>query len=429
MVQVRTALSIEEAISKTMIDDVSQPTETVALMDSLNRFLAKDILATEHVPAFDRALYDGYAIRAADTILATKENPIEVEVIETIGAGSTFSESVQPFQAVRIMTGAEIPASCDAVVMLEDVSEYKHNGKMKIAISKVVQSGERIFKRGSELKKGMTIGRQGAQITPGLIGLLATFGFHKVAVKKKPVVGVLATGSELLNIDEPLVAGKIRNSNSYMLMSQIEQAGGEAVDLGKLEDNLEKSVEVIKGALQRVDILMTTGGVSVGDFDYLPSIYARLNATVLFNKIAMRPGSVTTVAKLGAQYLFGLSGNPSASFIGFELFVRPVIHQRLGSSIPHLLAVQARLGEDYLTPNNFTQIIRMKLVVECGEISVVSNGLNMSNSITSLAGADALAILPPTTKGYRKGDLVDVLLLTMQKGQENSVFGGDQDDN
>ena len=427
MVQLRTAMSIGEAISKTMIDDVSQPTETVGLMESVNRFLADDLMATENVPAFDRALYDGYAIRAEDTINATNESPVVLEVIATIGAGSIYSAPVNSSQAVRIMTGAEIPSNCNAVIMLEDVRELNDNGHLKIAITKVVGNGERIFKRGSELKKGTTIALQGTQITPGLIGMLATFGFHKVSVKKKPVVGVLATGSELLNINEPLMAGKIRNSNSYMLMSQIEQAGGEAVDLGKLEDNLEKSVRVIKEALQRVDILITTGGVSVGDFDYLPSIYDQLNATVLFNKIAMRPGSVTTVAKLGKQYLFGLSGNPSASFIGFELFVRPIIRKRLGSKTPHLLAVQAKLMEDFRVANNFTQLIRAKCVVGNGELFVVSNGLNMSNSITSLAGADALVILPPTIQGYKKGDLVNVLMLSIQKGQDRSVFGGDED--
>jgi molybdopterin molybdochelatase len=157
----------------------------------------------------------------------------------------------------------------------------------------------------------------GTRITPGIIGLLATFGYSELLVGKKPVVGVLATGSELLEIDEPLVPGKIRNSNSYMLMSQIERVGAWPKYLGKLEDDLEKSFEVIQHELQDVDILITTGGVSVGDYDYLPEIYDRLGATVLFNKIAMRPGSVTTVARLGNQFLFGLSGNPSASFIGF----------------------------------------------------------------------------------------------------------------
>ena len=427
MVQLRTAISIGEAIHKVMTDSKSQPEETVALMQSVNRFLVEDLMANDDVPAFDRSLYDGYAIRAEDTANATKHTPAVFDVIGAIGAGSVFSSTVHAFQAVRIMTGAEMPASCNAMIMLEHVDELTENGVSKIAITQVVSEGERVFAKGSELKRGVCIAPKGTQITPGVIGLLATFGFHQVKVKKKPIVGVLATGSELLDVEEPLAQGKIRNSNSYMLMSQVVQAGGEAIYLGKLEDDLEKSVQVIGKALQSVDILITTGGVSVGDYDYLPAIYARLGANVLFNKIAMRPGSVTTVAKLGEQYLFGLSGNPSASFIGFELFVRPIIRKRLGNSFPHLLAAQATLSEDYSTPNNFTQLVRTKCEMENGQIVVAANGLNMSNAITSIAGADTIAILPPTKTGYRKGETVDILLLTVQKGQQNSVFGGDED--
>lgn len=427
MVQLRTAISIGEAIKRVMTDAKNQPTETIDLIQCANRFLAEDIIANGHVPAFDRALYDGYAIRAEDTMEATKTNPITFEVIGKIGAGSIFCSTVNAFQAVRIMTGAEMPASCNAVIMLEDVEEFTEDNVQKIRITKVVSSGERVFPKGTEIKQGTCIASKGTQINPGVIGLLATFGFHQVHVSKKPIVGILATGSELLEVDEPLIPGKIRNSNSYMLLSQVMQTGGEAIYLGKLEDDLEKSIEIIQDALQRVDILVTTGGVSVGDYDYLPAIYERLGATVLFNKIAMRPGSVTTVAKLEEQYLFGLSGNPSASFIGFELFVRPLIRKRLGNPYPHLLSTQATLADDYPNPNNFTQLVRTKCVIENGRIVVASNGLNMSNAITSIAGADAFAILRPTQTGYQKGDIVDILLLSAEKGQQQSVFGGDND--
>ena len=428
MVQLRTAISIGKAINKVMKEDCKVfPDEMVDLMDCANRFLAEDLIATENVPAFDRALYDGFAIRTEDTVNATKTNPAVFDVVGAIGAGSIFKSTVNAFQAVRIMTGAEMPASCNAVVMLEDVSEFIENGNSKIKVTQVVSSGERVFTKGSELKQGACIASKGTEITPGVIGLLATFGFHQVKVKKKPIVGILATGSELLEVHEPLVPGKIRNSNSYMLLSQVAQVGGEPIYLGKLEDDLEKSVRVIQDALQRVDVLITTGGVSVGDYDYLPAIYERLGANVLFNKVAMRPGSVTTVAKLDERYLFGLSGNPSASFIGFELFVRPLIRKMLGNSSPHLLSAQAILSEDYPTPNNFTQLVRTKCELKNSQIVVAANGLNMSNAITSLAGADAISILPPTKKGYRKGETVDILLLSVHKGQQNSVFGGDDD--
>ena len=426
LIQQRTAITIDEAISKVMEDEVCQPIETVDLMQSVNRILAEDVVAIHPIPAFDRSLYDGYAIRAQDTDAVSKKAPINLEVIGEIGAGSVFTSTVHPGQAVRIMTGAEMPASCNAVIMLEGVTESTY-GQNRIAISQKVSIGERVFAKGSELAEGTCIVAKGTQITPGVIGLLATFGFHQVKVTKKPVVGVLATGSELLEIDEPLTQGKIRNSNAYMLLAQIEQAGGEAVYFGKLEDDLETSVQVITEAIQQVDILITTGGVSVGDYDYMPAVYARLGADILFNKVAMRPGSVTTVAKCGNRYLFGLSGNPSASFIGFELFVRPLLQKRLGSSTPYLFASKAVLREAFPQSNNFTQIVRTTCAFEQGQLHVTSNGLNMSSSVTSIAGAEALAILRPTTTGYESGEVVDVLLLALQKGQSHSVFGGDSD--
>lgn len=422
MVEMRTAISIGEAIHKVMDSQVGGLTEMVPLTQAHHRFLAEDILANQDVPAFNRALYDGFAIRAEDTINASDGWPIVFRVIEEIGAGSVFSEAVRPFQAVRIMTGAQIPDDCDAVIMLEHVREFMKDDKKNIEINRIVHSGDCVFRKGEEIQEGDCLVQKGTRITPGVIGLLATFGYSHVPVGKKPIVGILATGSELLDIHEPLARGKIRNSNSYMLMSQVEKAGGEPLYLGKLEDDLEKSIQVIKETLPKVDLLITTGGVSVGDFDFLPEIYKRIGATVLFNKIAMRPGSVTTVAKLGEQLLFGLSGNPSASFIGFELFVRPIIRRSLGNEDVQLSSVQAILDEDFLAPNDFTQLIRTTVFSKGTQMFVSSNGLNMSSSITSLAGADALLVLPPKKGGYRKGAVADILLLTEEKGRKESLF-------
>lgn len=418
----RNAISIGEAVQKVMSDIEKGSTEKVSLVEASGRYLAEDIVANQDVPAFDRSLYDGYAIRSEDTKDATNDNPVELEVVGQIGAGAVFNNEIQPFQAVRIMTGAEMPEGFNAVVMLEHVIELTKFDKDFIAVNRFIPEHERVFKKGQEIQKGTYLVEKGTRITPGIIGLLATFGYSEVLVGKKTVVGVLATGSELLEIDEPLVPGKIRNSNSYMLMSQIERVGAQPKYLGKLEDDLEKSFKVIQQELQDVDMLITTGGVSVGDYDYLPEIYDRLGATVLFNKIAMRPGSVTTVAKLGTQFLFGLSGNPSASFIGFELFVRPVIRTMLDNKEPYLATQKAILADSYPTPNAFAQLIRTKIEIRDSNVYATSNGLNMSSSITSLVGADALVVLPPTESGYEKGEVVDILLLS-DKGQE--VFSVD----
>ncbi|KGR78607.1 molybdopterin molybdotransferase MoeA [Ureibacillus sinduriensis] len=417
----RRAILIGEAIEKIMKEVGTGRVEKIPLIKAGGRYLAEDIIANQDVPAFDRSLYDGYAIMAEDTRFATKESPIELEVVGHIGAGSVFLGEIKQYQAIRIMTGAEMPKGCNAMIMLEQVTELEKEDKQFIVIDKQIQINEKVLKKGAEITKGTLLVEKGAQITPGIVGLLATFGYSEVMVGVKPTVGVLATGSELLEIDEPLEPGKIRNSNSYMLMAQIEKVGANALYLGKLEDRLDESYAAMKKALTQVDIVITTGGVSVGDFDFLPDIYERLGAKVLFNKIAMRPGSVTTVAKLGKQFLFGLSGNPSASFIGFELLVRPVLKTILGNEQPYLVFRQAILAEDFIVPNAFTQLIRTKQKVEGTNVYVSSNGLNMSSSITSLVGTDALIVLPPCDDGYKKGSIVDILLLS-DEGQKINYF-------
>ena len=416
MTEIRTAIAIGEAIRRVMDSQFENKTEYVPLAEAHGRFLADNVIADQDVPAFNRSLYDGYAIRSEDT----GDGPVSFEVIGEIGAGHVFSGNVGAFQSVRIMTGAPLPEQCNAVVMLEHVESYTRNGITYITVKEKVPYGMHVFFKGTELQESTCIVKKGTLITPGVIALLATFGYSVVAVGKRPVVGVLATGDELLEIDEPLVPGKIRNSNSYMLLAQIEKAGGKGLYLGNLPDDLEKSFVAVQEALAKVDILITTGGVSVGDYDYMPDIYKRLGANVLFNKVAMRPGSVTTVAKKGNQFLFGLSGNPSASYIGFELFVRPVIRKSLGSGLLHLKSIKAILTENYAAPKAFSQLIRTKIHYENAKLYVSSVGLNMSGSITSLAGADALLILPPSEEDYKQGDEADILMLS--EGQEQTFF-------
>lgn len=233
---------------------------------------------------------------------------------------------------------------------------------------------------------------------------------------KQPVVGLFATGSELLDVTDPIEPGKIRNSNSYMISSQINRVGAEVLYFGKLVDTLDTSLEAIEKALDKVDILITTGGVSVGDFDLLPDIYERLGAEVLFNKVGMRPGSVTTIAALKNKILFGLSGNPSACYVGFELFVRPIVRTMLFSDKPHLQRVQAKLGADFKKANPFSRFVRTKLTFQDGQLTVVPSGKDKSNIITSLAASDSLTLLPGGTRGFEEGDKVEVLLLEDQEG-------------
>jgi len=418
MVERRTPIPVHEAVQRVMAYARQGEKEFISLENCYGRFLAEDLVADHDVPPFDRSPYDGFAIRAEDSFLASVDHPVEFEVIETIGAGNIAKKQVGPFQAVRIMTGAQIPAECDAVVMLELTNQYERNGKQYMSIKRRLKPGDNISFQGEDAKKGTSLVKKGIRINPGVQALLATFGYHRVPVAKRPVIGVYATGTELLDVHEPLVPGKIRNSNSYMICAQIERSGAKAKYFGKLTDDFTACFEAIKNAIEDVDIMITTGGVSVGDYDYLPAIYERLGAEVLFNKIAMRPGSVTTVAHYKGKLLFGLSGNPSACYVGYELFVRPVVRAMLYSSNPHLQKVQAILAADFPKPNPFTRFVRSKVFCENSQVFVSPSGVDKSSIVTSLVNANALMVLPGGTRGFRKGDVVEVLLLEDQEGSE-----------
>ncbi|MDL0434610.1 MULTISPECIES: gephyrin-like molybdotransferase Glp [unclassified Niallia] len=411
MVERRTPIAVEEAVKKVMDCKLAGKTEYVSIFDSSDRFLAEDIKADHDIPRFDRSAYDGYAFLSKASACCTEENPLILEVIDEIGAGYVCKKNIGKNEAVRIMTGAMLPKDCDAVVMLEDVAESSVDGKPYITVTKQVQMGENISFKGEDVQEGEVLVQKGTKINPGIVALLATFGYEQVPVAKKPKIGVFATGSELLEVNEPLEEGKIRNSNAYMVMAQIKQAGAEAVYFGKLADILEDSYEAIKESLNAVDILVTTGGVSVGDFDLLPVIYQKLGAEVLFNKIAMRPGSVTTVASLDGKLLFGLSGNPSACFVGFELFARPIVRTMLFAEKPHLPTATAILTADFLTSNAFTRFIRSRTFLDEDVLYTGPSGTDKSNIVSSLSHANALTVLPGGQTGYKAGDRVQVIML------------------
>ncbi|WP_251555548.1 gephyrin-like molybdotransferase Glp [Neobacillus muris] len=418
MFERRRPIPIGEAVKKIMDCQVKGKVEYISIEQSYGRFLAADIVATCDVPHFDRAPYDGFAVRSIDTIQASQTNSVEFEVIDHIGAGMVSEKQVKKYQAVRIMTGAMMPSGTDAVVMFELAQPYEKDGKPYFTIKRSLKNGENVSFRGEDAKEGEILVKKGTLINPGIQAVLATFGYSQVPAAKKPVVGLFATGTELLEVEEPLMPGKIRNSNSHMIAAQIERAGGEVRYLGKLPDEFDTCFEAIKNALDDCDLLITTGGVSVGDFDYLPEIYAKLGAEVLFNKVAMRPGSVTTVATINGKILFGLSGNPSACYVGFELFARPIIRTLLFSSKPHLQRESAILEADFPKANPFTRFVRSSLYIEDGKLKVTPSGLDKSNIIMSLAGANSLTILPGGTRGFTSGTKVDVLMLEDQTGSE-----------
>jgi molybdopterin molybdotransferase len=412
----RNPISIGEAVKQIMKHQISGVTEYVSISESYGRYLSEDLIATSNVPHFDRAPYDGFAVRSIDTLEASQSNPVEFEVIDHIGAGMVSSKLVGENQAVRIMTGAMMPNGTDAVVMFEVAKDYEKNGIPYMSIKRQINKGTNVSFIGEDAKQGEVLVEKGTLINPGIQAMLATFGYKEVPVAKKPLIGLFATGTELLEVDEELVPGKIRNSNSYMIAAQIERAGGTVHYYGKLPDEFDTCFKAVKDALSEVDILITTGGVSVGDFDYLPGIYKKLGAEVLFNKVAMRPGSVTTVAIYDGKILFGLSGNPSACYVGFELFTRPIIRTQLFSNKPHLRKEKALLEVDFPKANPFTRFVRSATFIDEGRLKSTPSGLDKSNIIMSLAGANSLMILPGGTRGFMAGNEVEVLLLEDQVG-------------
>lgn len=422
MIKKRIPIPVNEAVKKVMQYAKTGEAEEISFMEADGRHLAVPLTAEHDVPSFAKSPYDGFAFDSRFTHSASSENPVTFEVVERIGAGQLPQKKLRDHEAARIMTGAMIPDGADCVAMFEVCHDYEENDKHFMKIKRRMEAGQNVMPAGSEVQKGQVLLDAGTHINPGVKALLATFGCSTVKVAKKPVIGILATGTELLDVDEPLQPGKIRNSNGYMIASQVTRAGGTYKDLGKLPDHLETSFEKIKDALNEVDILITTGGVSVGDFDLMPEIYKRLGAEVLFNKIAMRPGSVTTAARKGNQLLFGLSGNPAACYVGFELFVRPVIQRALFKKNCYLRQAPAILGEDFPKPNPFTRFVRSRIEYHEDGLHVFPSGMDKSNAVSSLALADGLMVLPGGTRGFRKGGRTNVLLLEDRQGQNTFLL-------
>ncbi|EMT47268.1 MULTISPECIES: gephyrin-like molybdotransferase Glp [Anoxybacillus] len=406
----RKPISVAEAIERIMTWCQQVGEEYVSLEQCDGRILAQHIEATMPIPWFDRSPYDGYALSAEATAEASSSHPVLLEVVGTVGAGTVWDGPLTPKQAVKIMTGAAIPNGANAVIMVELTKEIDKEGKRFVEIKRKVSEGENIVRIGEDMKQGEVVVEKGTVIHPGIVAVLATFGYDRVPVMKKPRVAIISTGSELLQVYEPLEKGKIRNSNAYMLQAQVRRIGGEPILFGKVPDTFEYTLQVVQKALREADVVITTGGVSVGDFDYIPQVYEHLGAKLLFNKVAMRPGSVTSAAVFENKMLFGLSGNPSACYVGFELFARPFIKAMLGQSKRYLKREQAVLQKDFLKPNPFTRFVRARASHHDGLLYVEPVGKDKSNIVSSLVQANALLVLPGGTRGFQAGDRVDVLL-------------------
>ena len=409
-VEKRNPIPVREAIDRVVSQNIYTKQIEVPLEDSANYILAEDIVATYEIPRFNKSPYDGFALRSKDTEGASGNHRITFTVIDHIGAGSVSEKEVGPFEAVRIMTGAEMPKGADAVVMLEQTVEDKQS----FTIRKSFDINENVSLKGEETQIGDIVLNKGQQINPGGIAVLATYGYTHVKVFDKPSIGIIATGSELLEVGDELEPGKIRNSNGPMIVALSQKLSLDVASYQIQEDDLKSSIQVVRDAMSKHDIVITTGGVSVGDFDYLPQIYDAINAKVLFNKIAMRPGSVTTVAVADGKYLFGLSGNPSACFTGFELYVKSAVLHMMGATAIYPQIIQATLMEDLTKANPFTRFVRATATFNGKAMTVVPSGFNKSGAVVAIAHSNAMIMLPGGTRGYQKGDTVAVILTESQ---------------
>ncbi len=414
-VEIRKPIPVDDAIKRVIEVVENKNPITVHIDDALDYILAKDVIATYDIPRFNKSPFDGFAINSKDSEGAENNNRIQFDVVDHIGAGTPSKVRIKGYEAVRIMTGAPIPEGADAVVMFEQTTENE-NG---FTIRKPFKTGENIAFKGEECTEDDVVLEKGQLVNSGVIAVLATFGYEKVKVFKRPTVAIIATGSELVGPNEPLEPGKIRNSNGPMIKALCDQMNIQSKAYKIQEDNLQGCTESVNKALAENDIVITTGGVSVGDFDYLPQVYKEIGAEVLFNKVQMRPGSVTTVAYKNDKLLFGLSGNPSACYSGFHLFTKPTILRMMASKDIYPVIINAKLGEDFKKPNPFTRFIRGKLSFTNDGIIAVPSGFNKSNAVVAIAKSNGMIILPSGTRGYSKGDEVKVLLTDHQSYESN----------
>ncbi len=396
---------IEQALNRILENIPRLGKERLAILQARDRVLAEDIFAPRNIPPWDNSAMDGYAVRFADVQDASRENPSVLQVIGDLPAGRVFEGRGGPGEALRIMTGAPLPAGFDTVVQVED-TESEEN-RVKIFASP--EKGRNIRRAGEDVVAGTRILEEGAVLRPAHIGMLASLQRSMVSVYQQPRVAILSTGDELLEIDDRWEEGKIVNSNSYSLAALVAECGGLPLQLGIARDRREDLSSKIKQGLL-ADILVTSGGVSVGDYDLVKKMLNEMGQ-MNFWKVAMRPGQPLAFGMIARKPLFGLPGNPVSSMVSFELFVRPSIlkmsgHKRLFRSV-----FQATLREDVSKKAGLVHFIRCFLTYEADELFASTTGDQGSGILSSMVKAQGLIVLPRETTLARAGERVDVIIL------------------
>jgi len=417
-------LSVEEALEKILHEIDILDEESVPLLDSLGQVLAEDVKSNIDVPPLDNSAMDGYAVRSQDTTGASRESPRFLRVIDTVMAGSISDYEVVPGTAVRIMTGAPVPRGADSVIQFESTDEDKRKKSAadkpatEVGILSETRPGLNIRKAGESIARGAVALKKGTVIRSAEIGLLASLGYSRVKVIRRPVVAILATGDELVDIDKPLPDGKIYNSNTYSIASLVRHYGCIPKILGIALDNEESLVNKLKQA-QDADMLLTIGGVSMGDYDMVKDILAR-DGQMVFWKVRVKPGKPLAFGKIKGRSQdgqsrmiphLGLPGNSVSCMVSFELFVRPALLKMMGKKNFAKPMVEAIMEDN--VKNDAGRRIYDRAIIERrnGRYYARLTGPQGSGILSSMSLANGLVLIPEERKMVNKGELVQAIML------------------
>jgi len=412
-------MTVEQALELVLGFVKPLPSERVPLLEALGRVLAEDAASDIDVAPFDNSAMDGFAVRAADLAGASEDAPGELTVVAHIAAGDYWEGDVGPGQAARIMTGAPVPAGADSVVMVERTRVLSGDGGTGSTVAFEVEPrlGEHIRRRGEEVLAGDVVVSAGEVIGPAGIGLLAATGHDTVAVYRRPRVAVLSTGSELVEVAETPGPGKIRNSNSYSIAAQVVAAGGIPVRYGIVPDDMEATRAAFAKAAEECDFILTSGGVSVGDFDFVKPVLEEMGE-LTFCKVKMRPGNPQTLGTIAGVPFFGLPGNPTSTYVGFEIFVRPALRLMQGSSALTRPITVARLSHDVKKKQDRRYYLRGRCEVasDGSGYEATLSGSQSSALLTAAHRGNCFVVLPEGDGVFPAGTQVDCVRLDMEEG-------------
>lgn len=396
-------IPISEAIEIIRRETCALKTEKVALRDAVGRVLAEDIMSDSDLPPFDRSQMDGYAVIAADTLNV----PVKLKIVGESAAGSGWHRTLKSGQAVRIMTGAPVPKGADAVQRLEDATE---EGKF-VEILAPTETGRFIVTKGSEIKKGETVFWAGEIITLGTLAGLASFGCAKVKVGRRPRLGILVTGSEIVPVNKIPKRDQIRDSNSTLLRACAEKCGAEVHVFAPVGDDPKKLHSAVANAAKNCDVLVISGGVSVGKYDFTKTVLQDLGAEIFFEKLSLKPGKPMVFAKLGKTLVFGLPGNPVSVMVTFNLFVRTALMLMQSATHPELKTGHAIAATKLKGAAERDCMLPAKVETDdAGRLTVESLRFTSSSNFIASAQANALVFIPQGTM-LAPGDVAKILFL------------------